>query len=449
VKVSISGIRGVYTDDDLSLYEVAKFSRLFARSLAKPEQKCVLGRDTRPSSMAIAKIAAASLMQEGVEVYDLNVAPTPMVFHESRKYRAGCIVTASHNPLEWNGLKFILEGRGIFENELHIMLNGMPSIEKKLTRVYGKSFQTVSNYINEIVQLLKQSQNSTHSNNHVKVGLDPGGGAACGYINKLFKNLGYKFHSINDVYGMSSRGTDPTVDDLNDLIHLVVANELNFGFALDLDGDRLVVVDEHGKKLAPDTTLLLCMASALSLGMKKFVTSIDTSVTIEKFAKSHGSASVKFDFSKVGESNVVSKMLKEDADAGGEGSSAGFILPKFNMCRDGFLASAIISSLNTKTIDECMKLSGQYSQIRTKMPLPSHMHGEVIEKLSDILKRESSNIITIDGIKAIIDDDSWVLVRASNTEHAIRVSVESKVSLVRTLYNRIINKVQSVYETVK
>ena len=447
MKISISGIRGVYTDDDLSLYEVAKLSRLFARCLVKPGQKCVLGRDTRPSSMAIAKIAAASLMQEGVEVYDLNVAPTPMVFHESRKYGTGCIVTASHNPLEWNGLKFILEGRGIFENELHIMLNGMPSIEKKLT--YGKSFQTVSYYISEIVQLLKQSQNSTHSNNHVKVGLDPGGGAACGYINKLFKNLGYKFHSINDVYGMSSRGTDPTVDDLNDLIHLVLANELNFGFALDLDGDRLVVVDEHGKKLAPDTTLLLCVASALSLGMKKFVTSIDTSVTIEKFAKSHGSASVTFDFSKVGESNVVSKMLKEDADAGGEGSSAGFILPRFNMCRDGFLASAVISSLDTKTIDECMKLSGQYSQIRTKMPLPSYMHDEVMEKLSDILKRESSNIITIDGIKAIIDDDSWVLVRASNTEHAIRVSVESKVSLVRTHYNRIINKVQSVYETIK
>ena len=449
MKVSISGIRGVYTNDDLSLYEVVKFSRLFAQSLVNPGQKCILGRDTRPSSMAIAKIVAASLMQEGVDIYDLNVAPTPIVFRESRKYQAGCVVTASHNPLEWNGLKFILEGRGIFQNELHIMLNSMPSTEKKLTRVYGKLFQPVSNYVNEIVELLKQSENSTNSTDHIKVGLDPGGGAACGYVNELFKNLGYKFHSINDVYGMSSRGTDPTVDNLNDLAHLVVANELDIGFALDLDGDRLVVVYRHGKKLTPDTTLLLCMASALSLGMKKFVTSIDTSIVIEKFAKSYGSASITFDFSKVGESNVVSKMLKEDADAGGEGSSGGFILPKFNMCRDGLLASAIISSLDTKTIDECIKFSGQYSQIRTKMPLPSYMHGEVIEKLSDILKRESSYIITIDGIKAIIDDDSWVLVRASNTEHAIRVSVESKASLVQTLYHRIINKVQSVYETVK
>jgi phosphomannomutase len=448
VKVSISGIRGVYDNDDLSLYEVVKYSRLFAQYLVKPGQKCILGRDTRPSSMTIAKIVAASLMQEGVEVYDLNVAPTPMVFRESRKYQAGCIVTASHNPLEWNGLKFILEGRGIFENELKIMLKST-STERKLTQVYGKLFQPISNYVNEIVELLKQSENPTNLINHIKVGLDPGGGAACGYINELFKNLGYKFHSINDVYGMSSRGTDPTVDDLNDLTHLVVANKLDFGFALDLDGDRLVVVDKQGKKLAPDTTLLLCMASALSLGMKKFVTSIDTSVVIEKFAKSYGSASVKFGLSKVGESNVVSKMLKEDADAGGEGSSGGFILPKFNMCRDGFLASAIISSLNTKTIDECMKFSGQYSQIRTKMPLPSYMHDEVIEKLSDTLKKESSNIITIDGIKAIIDDDSWVLVRASNTEHAIRVSIESKASLVQTLYDRIITKVQSVYETVK
>ena len=182
MKVSISGIRGVYTNDDLSLYEVVKFSRLFAQSLVNPGQKCILGRDTRPSSMAIAKIVAASLMQEGVDIYDLNVAPTPMVFRESRKYQAGCIVTASHNPLEWNGLKFILEGRGIFQNELHIMLNSMPSTEKKLTRVYGKLFQPVSNYVNEIVELLKQSENSTNSTDHIKVGLDPGGGAACGYV---------------------------------------------------------------------------------------------------------------------------------------------------------------------------------------------------------------------------------------------------------------------------
>jgi phosphomannomutase len=279
---------------------------------------------------------------------------------------------------------------------------------------------------------------------HIRVGLDPGGGATSGYVNILFKKLGHKFHSVNDIHGVSSRGTDPTVDNLYDLARLVVANQLDFGFAFDVDGDRLVVVDKSGKKLTPDVTLLLCVASALNLGMKKFVTSIDTSVAIEKFAKAYGSASVKFDSSKVGESNVVNKMLKVDADAGGEGSSAGFIMPKFNMCRDGLLASAIISSLDTKMIEECIQFASQYSQIRTKIALSSDLHNEVIEKLTDILRGESSQILTIDGIKAIIDDDSWVLIRGSNTEHAIRISVESKAATLQTVYDRISNKVRSV-----
>jgi phosphomannomutase len=446
VKISISGIRGVFSNSDLSLYEIVKFSRLFAQSLVSKGDRCILGRDTRPSSTAIAKIVTASLMQEGVDVYDLSVAPTPMVFRESRRYEGGCIVTASHNPLEWNGLKFVLKGRGIFENELQDMLNCSPVKEKEITSNYGKPFQAISNYVNEVVELTKASGDSTK---HIKVGLDPGGGSTCGFVNKLFKSLGYKFYGINDTYGMSSRGTDPTIDSLSDLASLVVANGLDFGFAFDIDGDRLVVVDKNGKKLTPDTTLLLCVASSLNLGMKKFVTSIDTSISIEKFARRYGSASVKFDISKVGESNVVSKMLGVEADAGGEGSSAGFIMPKFNMCRDGFLACAIISSLDTKMIDECIEFARQYAQIRTKIALPSDQHRKIIEKLIDIFKRDSSEILTIDGVKAILDDDSWALVRPSNTEHAIRVSVESRAYAVQGLHDEIVNKVRTVYDTYK
>ena len=446
MKISISGVRGVFGDDDLSLNEIVKFSRSFARSSIEPTEECVIGRDTRPSSLAISKIVAATLMQEGIELYDLNVAPTPLIFRESRKYRAGCIVTASHNPLEWNGLKFILEGRGIFEEELQAILGNLDPGLRKLDYDYGKSFPAVSSYVDEVAEVANTSKSSTQS---IRAGLDPGGGAGCGYINRLFKALGHKFQSINDIYGTSSRGTDPTTDDLKDLAALVINNQLDFGFAFDQDGDRLVVVDKYGKKLSPDTTLLLCVASTLKIGMKKFVTSIDTSISIEKFAKLHGPASVKFDFSKVGESNVVNTMLKTDADAGGEGSSAGFIMPKFNLCRDGFLASAIIASLDEKTIDECIKFSAQYSQVRTKISLPSHLHGKLIEKLSNILERESSRILTIDGVKAIVDDDSWILVRGSNTEHAVRISVESKGSMAQTLFEKVVSQVKTVYEAFK
>jgi phosphomannomutase len=180
--------------------------------------------------------------------------------------------------------------------------------------------------------------------------------------------------------------------------------------------------------------------------MKKFVASIDTSLSVEKYIIQNGG---RLEYSKVGEANVVNKMLDLNADAGGEGSSAGFIIPKFNMCRDGFLASAIISSSNRKLIEECIRFSSEYIQLRSKISVDSSIQGRLVEKLSDMLKVDSSNLLRIDGVKAILDDDSWVLIRPSNTEHAIRISVESKTSKAQVLYKEIIQRVQSIYDQVK
>jgi phosphomannomutase len=151
----------------------------------------------------------------------------------------------------------------------------------------------------------------------------------------------------------------------------------------------------------------------------------------------------------VGEANVVSKMLETGAEAGGEGSSAGFIMPKFNMCRDGLLAAAIISTLDRKTIDNCLKFASQFAQIRSKISADSSLHKAVIEKLPDVFRKESSSITTEDGIKAIIDEDSWVLVRPSNTEHAIRVSVESRADKAQALYKKASEKVRAIYDQVR
>jgi phosphomannomutase len=432
MKISISGIRGIY-GVDLSLHEIIRFTRLFASLIKLEGRKCVLAQDTRPSSRVISQTVSASLMEQDIDVYNFDVAPTPIVFREARKYGSGFVVTASHNPFEWNGLKFIIKGRGIFEDELHTMLKKTALSSEPATAAtsatgkLGRSFDCISEYVNEIVNFVEKST----YNRALKLGLDLGGG---------------KFYSINDVHGVTSRGPDPTVDYLNELCMLVIANGLDFGFAFDLDGDRLVVVNRMGEKLSSDATLLICIASAINLGMKKFVTSIDTSIAVEKFIKDHGG---RFDFSKVGEANVVSKMLEVDAEAGGEGSSAGFIMPKFNMCRDGFLASAIISSLDKKEIDEYLDFSSQYVQIRSKISADSSLHRKVIEKLTDSFTAESSAVLTIDGIKAIIDDDSWILVRPSNTEHAIRISIESKKANIQSLYKKTREKVQFTYDQIK
>jgi phosphomannomutase len=437
VKISISGVRGIY-GYDLNLHEVDRFAGLFAGFIKSG--KCVVARDTRPSSPIIAQIVCASLMAAGIDVYNLGIAPTPAAFREARKYKAGIIVTASHNPLEWNGLKFIMDGRGLFEHELDEMLKMLKTTSKQSAN-FGNEFQIFSNYTDVVAEVAKGD------NSAVKVGIDTAGGAACGYAEHLFKKLGHKYYSINGIAGISSRGPDPTADDLADLRGLVTANELDYGFGLDLDADRLVVVNRKGEKLNPDATLLLCIARGLEMGLKKFVTSIDTSVAIEKYIHKNNGKVVAY--SKVGEANVVSKMLDVNAEAGGEGSSAGFIMPKVNMCRDGLLAAATISTLNKKTVDECLNLALQFAQIRSKISAKSSLHRAVIDRLPDIFKTESYSILTEDGVKAIIDEDSWVLVRPSNTEHAIRISVESRGEKAQAIYKKASEKVQKVYDQVR
>ena len=428
MKVSISGVRGIY-GPDLNLHEVARFAGMFA-NLVK-SGRCVLARDTRPSGRIISQVVSASLTSAGIEVYNLGVAPTPAAFREARKYGAGIIVTASHNPLEWNGLKFIIEGRGLFEKELaQLLLSGVKIAQP------GAEHLADTTYVDDVASLAAKKVGDA------RVGIDCGGGAACGYAEQLFKKMGAEVFSINGVAGISSRGPDPTADELSDLRSLVTANRLDHGFALDLDADRLVVVHPNGDKLNPDATLLLCVARAIEMGIKNYVISIDTSVAIEKFVKQHGG---KVSRSKVGEANVVDEMLKLGADAGGEGSSAGFIMPKFNMCRDGLLAAATIATLDKKMMSDCLTFASQFAQVRSKIAADSTLHAQVIAKLPDVLKGESSQLITGDGIKAIIDDDSWVLVRPSNTEHAIRVSVESTAGKAQSLYKTISEKVQRIY----
>ena len=438
MKISISGIRGIY-GRDLSLQHIGHFTRSFASSVIRAGGTCILASDTRPSSRVIIQYVAANLMGQGIHVYNLGVAPTPMVFREARNYDSGLVVTASHNPMHWNGLKFIVKGRGLFEQELSFLSNegALPMPAK-----FGTFKVATSDYVNEVANLISNKQVA----NNTRIALDPGGGAACGHCNDLFRQLGHTFYSINDVQGVSSRKPDPTAEELDELRILVSSNNLDFGFAFDLDGDRLVVINNKGQKLSADSTLLLCVASAIAMGMKKFVSSVDTSISINKYIDQKGCSMY---CSRVGEANVVKMMLDTNADAGGEGSSGGFIMPRFNMCRDGFLASAIISSLNKKIVDECLDFSSQYLQIRSGLSIDSSLHLKVIERLADVLKMEASEISNLDGVKAILDDDSWILVRPSNTEDFVRVSVESRREKVQSLFKSTSEKVQSIYEQVK
>ncbi|MDH2906774.1 MAG: phosphomannomutase [Candidatus Nitrosotalea sp.] len=429
MKVSISGVRGIF-GNDLNLEDIIHYCRNFSRLVKS--KKCVVGRDTRPSGEIVTNVAIASLLERGISVYNLGMSPTPVIFREARKYGGGLIVTSSHNPLEWNGLKFILDGRGINESELEYLERK----DKFQREEIGTETQVDSGYIDEAIKVIGNIKKSS------KIAIDVGGGAAFSVAPQLLRKLGCKVSVINGTPGKSTRGPDPTNDQLPELVQ--ASKKANIGFAFDLDGDRLVVV-RNGKKQSPDVTLGLGVAGALEKGYKKFVLSIDTSIAIEKFIKQEGG---QVNRSKVGEANVVDLMLKTKSQAGGEGSSAGFILPEFNMCRDGLLTSGLIASMvGTKQFDDINKFMEEYHQVRTKVSADSKLHKKTLEILLKKMRKQSSQIITIDGIKSIIDEDSWVLVRQSNTEHIIRVSAESNdLNKAKEIEKQITKLVKQSYE---
>ena len=408
MKETVSGIRGVF-GKEFNLRDVLEFCNNFSTLVRS--QKCVIGKDTRPTGSMIRDAASAALMKNGIDVFNLGTVPTPVIFREARKYGAGLVISSSHNPIEWNGMKFIIDGRGINEEELPQIIKHQKSPESEI----GVEQDISSSYVDDAAEIIG------YIKDRPEIVVDIGGGAAKGVVAELLEKIGCRVQVLNERLAGCSRGPDPTSDELSELVSASYKKEI--GFAFDLDADRLVIV-RNGKKQIPDVTLGLGVARSLELGYKRFVLSTDTSVSIERFIREKGGTVLR---SKVGEANVIDMMIKTNAQAGGEGSSGGFILPEFNYCREGILASGLISSmLGNPELDEILNYMESYHQIREKIKVDSNLHDKVIEKIKSKVLREYSETSTLDGIKGIINEDSWVLIRRSNTEDIIRVSAESR-----------------------
>ena len=207
MKKTISGIRGVF-GKDLGLKDVIEFTNNFS-SLIK-SQKCVVGRDTRPSGKMIQETISSVLMKNGINVFDLGMVPTPVIFREARKYGAGIVISSSHNPIEWNGMKFILDGKGINEKELPQIINHQEGFKSRI----GKIKKIKSTYIEDAIRIIGKIENSP------KIIVDNGGGAAKDFAVDLLKNIGCDIEIINEKLLGCSRGPDPTSDELIELSNI-------------------------------------------------------------------------------------------------------------------------------------------------------------------------------------------------------------------------------------
>lgn len=378
--------------------------------------KVAVASDTRKTAPILKSAVISGLLEAGCSVFDLDYSSTPSVFKEvtARSLDGGIMVTASHNPPDWNGLKFVIHpGRGIFENELEAIKNSpiVPASKR------GALFSSKPVYL----EILRNKAGKDTARG-VKVALDLAGGVGCLFIPSLISGQGCKVHAIHGTPGIFPRIIDPTADPLTALSDTVTSSECDVGFAFDCDADRLVIVDAKGKKLNGDATLLICLKYFLENSRNRTVAiSVDTTLAAEDLVREYNGRIVH---APVGEPNVVRKIIENDCGAGGEGSSGGYIEPGFVMCRDGVYGATTITRMirSEDSLKEIISQFSVYYQDRDNLRIDRSL-GPVI--LKEIAKNESDSDLT-DGVKIFPGNKSWVLIRASNTENVIRVSAEAK-----------------------
>jgi phosphomannomutase/phosphoglucomutase len=278
---SLSGVRGIL-NDDMSLDRLAGFCGNFAQLVRAPE--VLLARDPRSTGPAIARCAAGALMAQGARVVDCGIISTPALFRESRlSGRPGVMVTASHNEPQFNGLKFIVEGRGIGSDAFDLVVKE----EHGKGRGFGpgsvRKLQRTA-YVDDLAGRFGEG-----TCEGVRVAVDLGGGAAISHSFELLRRLGCEVVSINDAYGVFNRKVDPVADDLVLLRKLVKERGCDVGLGFDCDGDRLVIVDPEGRKRTGDYMLTLALSEILGEALEKtVVVSLDTTQAVDEVVQKAG-----------------------------------------------------------------------------------------------------------------------------------------------------------------
>jgi len=427
---SVSGIRGIVGESftpELLISAGAAFAKYAKYGTV------VVGRDSRPTGEAVAMNIISVLLLSGCDVIDVGVVPTPTVqlMVEELKASGGIVISASHNPVEWNALKLI-NGSGTFLNpadiaKLFALMEKAP-VFKRWDKV-GKL--TINNDANafHIKRVLDVVDADSIRKKKFHVVLDSVNGAGSVVTPELLKALGCKITMINCTPdGIFPRGAEPLPENLTQLSEAVIKSGADIGFAQDPDADRLAIVDEKGKPLGEEYTVTMVTDHLLLKEKGRVVVNLSTTKAVEDVANKHG---VQFARAKVGEINVVEEMKKKGARIGGEGNG-GVISPEIHLGRDSLAGIVYILEMmasRNRKVSDIMKDMPAYFMKKGKVTLKqgtdiSKIFSSVTEKFS------SEKMSQIDGLR--IDfrkneefKNGWVHLRSSNTEPVFRIIAES------------------------
>lgn len=424
---SISGVRGI-TETHLT----PELSVVYARALHQflPKGVIMAGQDSRPSGEDIIHAMMDELVRLGRTVIYCGIVPTPTVQFMVHNTEAvgGFIVTASHNPIEWNGLKFVREDSTFLHPNECAQLFNLVDKNKELQDakdlgIIWPEQNAIQKHVIACVSLKCIDLNRIQRR-HFKIVIDAVNGAGAHALPTMLESLGCEVIELNcEPDGNFTRGTEPLPENLKDLCQAVISHDADAGFAVDPDADRLAVVNEKGEPLGEEYTLVLAADGYLNDTVKneKFVVNLSTSLALEKLAESKNCSVIR---SAVGEINVVNKMNEIGSDLGGEGNG-GVILRECHLGRDSLVAVTMVLnrlSQSNETLSEIHQSLPQFEIIKDKISLEGIDPEELIRKVSGLFNDADKN--TLDGIK-FTWDDKWVHLRKSNTEPIMRIYAEA------------------------
>jgi phosphomannomutase len=444
-KLNVSGYRGIW-GETLTNEIVTKYVKAFAKFTKEDTNKkkptILIGRDGRETGPLIKEIIINELNNLGVNAVDGDVLPTPTVLFSVRKhkYDGGIIITASHNPVEYNGLKFV--------NKQALFITG-EEVEKINKYVDGDNSNievlvekgTLTKYSDfpkeHIDEIIKNIDVQAIKEKKFKVVADMINASASVMDSYLFEKLDIEFTPINGTPdGKFAHKPEPLRENLEETMKIAKDVKADIGFVHDPDADRLVLIDEKGEVVLEEYTVALAIESILSKNKgETAVVNLSTSQMSIDIAKKYEGKCI---CTAVGEPNVVSGIIENNAIIGGEGNG-GVIYPKINLVRDGFVGICLILELLTernKTLSELIDELPKYYIKKGKWPIEGNLE-EMILKLKNHFK--NAETIEIDGIRLDFPDKTWLHLHPSNTEPIIRLFGEATTK----------EKIENLFEEAK
>jgi len=430
---SASGLRGIaedhFTPELIDNYISAFISTQNIKS-------CVIGRDGRPSGKQISQWVIDSFHKNGINVENCGLATTPtmQVMTEKENFDGGIVITASHNPSEYNGLKF-LQTDGTFLSpeqceELFKAVDRNVSIEPPDSLGVVSDYSTANEEHIDKVLAAKCIDTDNIRKNKFKVVIDAVNGAGSFILPMLCERLDCEVITMNcSGDGNFSRIPEPLAENLDSLEQKVLEVGADIGFATDPDGDRLSIVSNKGKAIGEEYTLVLAVKNYLNFQESMVVTNLSTSMMLDDITN-------KTIRTRIGEAHVVQKMNELNISIGGEGNG-GVILKEVHLGRDSLVAVSMILSLlsiSGKSISDEIGSIPKYLMVKDKILLNSKIDFDSLESIFDC-----DEINRLDGIK-FSWSDKWIHIRKSNTEPIIRIFAEAPTKnevdeLVNTLKN--------------